>query len=471
MMKKTLYTLLLTTLVICYSEAQLLESLPGAVQQAVAWHADMEEGNLQDWTELNNTQSGGAIDVIGLDDNSVSIDSRFAHTGKYSIKTSLKNALSTTTKEIRLVRWADNSLNNGSESLPGTGYYSTFAYLPYLYNPNADSSQDGDWTIIEFKNSNSPNAPVWKVIVEYDEVTDKMALALKSNTGQFKTYIQASASKINLPVNKWTHIEVFFKTSNVNQTDGKISLWQDGERLFEINNVVTSLSDNSIEWSLTNSASYITGEPIDGRASIYYDDSMISGVAIHPYIDLVAALPLELVSFNVINAGKEVEINWRAASESNIKNYTIQRRFETDEVYTDIDILEAVNDPSITSQYQIQDLENKKAGVYYYRLHVKDNDGQEYFSDLQSVSIRSRNIPGIIAFPNPVQNELYFEGLGAEEELTLIEVFDMTGHRHIRVQDYTFLSTKIDLADLNPGMSVVQVSKGLNRFSKKIVRH
>lgn len=459
------------TIVVSQGYSQLFETLPGAVQQSVMWYADMEEGNFQDWSELNTTNPGGEIDIIGQDDNSVSIDSRFAHTGKYSIKTSLRNAINTSNKEIRLVRWADSALDQGGNNLPGTGYYSTFAYLPYVYNPNSSSGQNSDWTIIEFKNSNSDLAPLWKVVVEYDEATNKMALALKSDTGNTETYIQKQVSRINLPVNKWTHIEVFYKASNPNQQDGQISLWQDGQNLFEINDVVTSTSDNSVEWSLTNSAEQITGEPVDGRASIYYDDSMISGVAIHPYLEVVAALPLELVSFNVINAGNEVEIKWSAASESNIKEYVIQRRFETDNMYEDIDILEAVNNSEVTSHYQKLDLENKIAGVYYYRLHVKDNDGQEFFSDLQSASIKSRNISGISAFPNPVQNELNLEGLSTNEELTLIQVFDMQGHRHFKFQDYTSLSTKIDLTDLVPGIYIIQVSSGLNRFSKKIVKY
>lgn len=470
-MRNFLYIILLTVISISQGHSQLFETLPGAVQQSVMWYADMEEGNLQDWSELNATNPGGEIEVKGGDDNSVSVDSRFAHTGKYSIKTSLKNALSASAKEIRLVRWADNSKDNGGKDLPGTGYYSTFAYLPYVYNPHFSNSQESDWTIFEFKNSNSATAPIWKVVVEYDRSTNKMALALKSSTGATKKYIQKPQSKINLPVNKWTHIEVFYKASNTNLADGQISLWQDGESLFEINDVVTSISDNSVEWSLTNSAEYITGEAVDGRASIYYDDSMISGVAIHPYLDVVAALPLELVSFNVINAGKEVEIKWRAASESNIKHYVVQRRFETEDVYTDIDVLAAINDESVTSQYRILDLENKKAGVYYYRLHVKDNDGQEYFSDLQSANIRSRNISGLMAFPNPVQNKLNLEGLGAEEELTLIRVYDLSGNRHIELNDYTNQSTLIDLSELNPGMYIIQISKGLDRFSKKIIKH
>lgn len=468
-MKKTFNTLILVVCCFTLSQAQLFETLPGAVQQSVMWYADLEEGNLQDWTDQNSSDPGGNIDLNGVDQSAVSIDSRFAHTGKYSLKTSLKNAFNTSTKEIRLVRWADNALDQGGKNLPGTAYYSTFAYMPYVYNAG-NNSTDSDWTIIEFKNSNSSSAPIWKVIVEFDEESNKMVLALKSNTGEFKTYSQETVSQIHFPVNKWSHIEVYYEASDPNQPNGQISLWQDGESIFEINDVVTSRNDKTIEWSLTNSAEHITGEPIDGRASIYYDDSFISALAIHPYLDVVAALPLELVSFNVLNVGKEVQIKWSAASESNIKQYIIQRRFETEERFEDIDILSANNDPDVTSEYSTLDLQSKKAGVYFYRLHVKDNDGQEFFSDLQSVNIRSRNIAGIAAFPNPVARELIIEGLGAEEELTQIQIFDLQGHRYFDFEDYTSLSTSVDLEGILPGMYILQISKGLSRFSRKIIK-
>lgn len=470
---------LLFGLFLSTSHAQLLEILPLEARNAVMWYADMEEGTLSDWEDAEASEPGGEVFMSGGEDAQASADKRFAHSGKFSARASITNAYRAENgnKGIKFRRWADGALDNGGKLLPKEGYYSSFLYIPHVYNPTKENSwntgDDGYWNIFDFSNLNEDGTTesIWALNAHHDAGNNKMYLFLRSEKNDVTNHIQLASSRISVPVNKWMHLETYYKNSDDGESNGSISVWQDGNLLFEINDIVTTENNKTIAWSVGNTTDHIEGETVGGSASIFVDDSMISSLAIHPYLEAVVALPLELVSFDVLNSGKDVEVKWSTTSESNIKHYLVQRRHESDTEFVDFKILEANNQSDGINNYNIFDLENKKVGLYYYRLRVLDNDGQDYYSDLQSITIKGGNFYGIKTFPNPTQNRIYIEGLNDVEENTTINVYDVYGTLMISESKMTRLTASADLSELIPGIYVIQVSKGLDRYSKKIIKH
>lgn len=469
-----LFGLLLST-----SNAQLLDILPLEARNSVMWYADMEEGTLNDWNDAEAAEPGGEVFMAGGDDAQATADKRFAHTGKFSARASITNAYRAENgdKGIKFRRWADGALDKGGKLLPKEGYYSSFLYIPHIYNPTKDNSwntdDDGYWNIFDFSNLNNDGTTesIWSLNAQHDASNNKMYLFLRSDKNEITNHVQLATSRISVPVNKWMHLETYYKNSDDGSSNGSISVWQDGNLLFEINDIITTENNNSIVWSVGNTTDHIEGETVTGRASIFIDDSMISSLAIHPYLEATVALPLELVSFDVLNSGNDVEVNWSTTSESNIKHYIVQRRHESDTDFLDFKILEANNQSDGINRYDIFDLESKKVGLYYYRLRVLDNDGQDYFSDLQSITIKGGNFYGIKTFPNPTIDRIHIEGLNDDEDITIINVYDAYGSVMMSQSKMTRLSTSIDLSELNPGIYIVQVSKGLDRYSKKIIKN
>jgi len=459
--------------------AQLLDVLPREARDAVMWYADLEEGTLEDWADTGSSQPGGEIYNSGGNDVQASADNRFAHSGRFSARASISNAYRAENgdKGVKFRRWADGALDKGGKLLPNEGYYSSFLYIPHIYNPTKENTwntnDDGYWNIFDFAvlNTDGSTETLWELNAHHDAGNNKMYLFLQSAQDENISYVQLATSRISVPVNKWMHLETHYKNSSDGNNNGTITVWQDGHLLFEINDIATTLENKPIAWSVGNTTDHIEGELVKGSASIYIDDSIISSLPIHPYLAATVALPLELVSFDVLNSGKDVEVKWSTSSESNLKHYIVQRRHETEIDFIDFKILKANNLSDEVNDYDVFDLDDKKVGLYYYRLRVLDNDGQDYYSDLQSISIRGGNFYGIKTYPNPAQNKITIEGLNEAESLTQINVYNINGTLMMSRSKLSRLSTSVDLSDLIPGIYVIQVSKGLDRYSKKIIKN
>lgn len=477
-MYKRIFFTLLAMSILSISQGQLLELLPDEARDAVIWYADLEEGSLEDWSDAQSTDPGGEIYKSGGDDALAEANKRFAHSGKFSAKASITNAYRAENgdKGIKLRRWADNAIDQGGKMLPQEGYYSSFLYIPHIYNPSKpiewNTDDRGYWNIFDFAtlDENGSTETMWALNAHHDAGTNKMYLFLQSDQNDVSSHVQLATSRISVPINKWMHLETYYKKSDAGKNNGAITVWQDGKLLFDIKDIVTTIDDKNISWSVGNTTDHIEGESVEGRASIYIDDSIISSEAIHPYLEVAVALPLELVSFDVINSGTDVEVKWSTSSESNIKHYIVQRRHESETNYKDYRIVEANNQLEGLNNYDIFDLDQKKVGLYYYRLRVLDNDGQDYYSDLQSITVKGGNFYGIKTYPNPVENNINIEGLNDDEDMTFINVYDVYGALMISKTKLAKLSTNVDLSQLLPGIYVVQVSKGLDRYSKKIIK-
>jgi len=459
-------------------QAQLLDVLPLEARASVMWYADLEEGTLEDWSDANASEPGGEIFNSGGNDAQASADNRFAHSGKFSAKASISNAYRAENgdKGIKFRRWADGAFDKGGQLLPNEGYYSSFLYIPHIYNPSKEdqwsTGDAGYWNIFDFAilNDDRSTETIWSLNAHHDAGTNKMYLFLESEQNQSSKYVQLTNSRESLPVNKWLHLETFYKNSTDGLNNGSIMVWQDGKLLFEINDVITTTQNKPISWSVGNTTDHIEGESVEGSASIYIDDSIISSLPIHPYLEATVALPLELVSFDVLNSGKDVEVKWSTTSESNIKHYIVQRRHENDDQFYDFIMLEANNLSDGINYYDVFDLEDKSVGLYYYRLRVLDNDGQDYFSDLQSITIKGGNFYGIKTYPNPTAADINIEGLSDTDDEVLINVFDIHGTLMMSSFKQAKLSASLDLSKLDPGVYVMQVSKGLDRYSRKIIK-
>jgi len=78
-----------------------------------------------------------------------------------------------------------------------------------------------------------------------------------------------AATQVDVPVGRWVHIETFFQRST--GTDGQITIWQDGVKLFDLSGIQTTTSDNQ-QWALSNYTDNIN----PSSTVIYADDAVIS---------------------------------------------------------------------------------------------------------------------------------------------------------------------------------------------------
>ncbi len=93
---------------------------------------------------------------------------------------------------------------------------------------------------------------------------------------------------------------------------------------------------------------------------------------------------------SVRSDGNNIIIAWQAVSESNVKQYVVQRKSGNSE-YVDI----AWVNPRSDMNYEVTDKEAyKSSGTWYkYRIKIVDNDGSESF--LEQAGIVSHNVSSV----------------------------------------------------------------------------
>jgi hypothetical protein len=226
-------------------------STPLASASNVIWSADSETGNLDQWTA---GQYGEAAFNSGSGTVTPSTD--VAHSGTTSLKLAINDA-SGTSQAARIFRWNDPEGN----ALPESAYYSVWYYFPQNYTPAEW------WNVMQFKSRTSSDSvdPMWVLNVGN---RDNGNMYFYLWDAMHKRSFDA-ATALDLPVSQWTHIEIYFRRST--GTSGQITIWQDGTKLFDLDQIQTTTADNQ-QWSLSNYTDNITpSNPV-----IYADDAVIS---------------------------------------------------------------------------------------------------------------------------------------------------------------------------------------------------
>lgn len=121
-----------------------------------------------------------------------------------------------------------------------------------------------------------------------------------------------------------------------------------------------------------------------------------------------SALPVELTGFEVEPTNNRVHLSWETASETNNKQFKVQRR-TGDQAFETIGEVEGAGTTYEPQSYQFYD-GNPSEGTNYYRLKQVDFDGSHEFSAIKAVNFeggdRSIDLALKQVSPNPFQREI-----------------------------------------------------------------
>src|ERR1041385_4508956 len=206
----------------------------------VLWSADMETGDLSQWSVPDvpsGTNAGGGVFNSGFATSSVDAVG-LAHSGLHSAKLFV-NTLNTgefPTSGTRLFRWLE------PEKYPEL-YYSVWFSFPQHYVPNGNPPW---WNVFQWKSKRGDTSDPFIALnvgnrpdgAMYFYAYDKNA---KNSYGQ---------SIKNIPEERWVRIDAFYKCSG--EKNGQITFWQDGTQILDIGNVQTRYPDGNCSWSVNN---------------------------------------------------------------------------------------------------------------------------------------------------------------------------------------------------------------------------
>jgi putative NADPH-quinone reductase len=275
-----------------------IEQLPNSVKNDILWYCDYEDNSFYKWegegTETPN--AGGGIFVTDSVNSIYGIEQSLHYSGKFSAFATIKNAVTPTEKKaIRFMRWTDKPWDQNGDYFPNSAYYSTFFLMKHSYNPakspDNDPEQDGGWwNIFQFKSKNNTGSmPVVTLDVYNEDNKMYFGLVIKDypddNSSDYNFEYILQENPIPIKVNEWNHIEVFYEKSNI--YSGQVIVWQNNVKIFEKHNIRTVLPpDETAVWGIGNYTDFIKGDTVNGTATIYFDDAIVSKIKISDYINL-----------------------------------------------------------------------------------------------------------------------------------------------------------------------------------------
>lgn len=138
------------------------------------------------------------------------------------------------------------------------------------------------------------------------------------------------------------------------------------------------------------------------------------------------ALPVELLSFDVVKIGEQANLNWETASEFNNAGFEVQRSSDGQNWNT-IGFVESKEIQQARNIYQYRDTPELKGNVYYRLLQV-DNDGLTKTGEVKSLNFGYVD-SNLSVFPNPAQDRVTIEYQVASELAKEVDVrlYDLTG--------------------------------------------
>jgi hypothetical protein len=220
------------------------------------WFAGHETNNFSEWfTTTYSTTEGNEGGIYNTATGNASITTEVAHSGTHSLKMNLNSPNDGSPQAARVFRWQESRTKQPL-------YYSVWYYIPQQYKPQ------NWWNVLEFKSRNaSRNDAFWQLNI--GNRTDGSMNFYLYNWVNKKSFTQSTK---NIPVGKWFNVEVFYQQSATNT--GRITMWQDGEQLFDQTGITTMFSDalESANFAVANYTDNIS----PANTTIYIDDLKIS---------------------------------------------------------------------------------------------------------------------------------------------------------------------------------------------------
>lgn len=214
---------------------------------------------------------------------------------------------------------------------------------------------------------------------------------------------------------------------------------------------------------------------------IYIDDFSLSGQAFSLTWQLSSGssldctvLPMELLLFQAIPRGSQIDLAWRTATERNTDRFEVQRSRD-DQQFIPIGQQDAAGESLQPLDYSFTD-QAPLAGPNYYRLKLLDRDGSFTFSSVEVAFVERSLDQRPLLFPVPAMDLLHVSFHAPTEGMAIIRLRDALGRP---VAEHPATVTKgrnaltIPLLDLAEGCYTLEVdlSHGLRLPANSFLKH
>lgn len=183
-------------------------------------------------------------------------------------------------------------------------------------------------------------------------------------------------------------------------------------------------------------------------------------------------LPIQLLSFNVAcSPENKVKLHWTTASESNSKEFIVEKLIKEGNSYYKIGSVAAAGNSNVLKQYHFTDI-NPINGKQFYRLKMVDRDGTFKYSDIEVADCSSNQYNEFSISPVPAETETWIRYAGTESQNITVDIYDAAGKlmKHQTAFINASNPVRITLQELSAGLYFLKItSKNNNTVIKKIM--
>ncbi|RLD43300.1 MAG: hypothetical protein DRI86_10240 [Bacteroidetes bacterium] len=209
----------------------------------------------------------------------------------------------------------------------------------------------------------------------------------------------------------------------------------------------TSSEWEEVSGTYSHTGSVDLGNPVSGTLTVT-GVSSFSPFAPGTIDNVNNPLPIELLSFDLLNIENKVQLNWSTASELNNSGFEIQRSMNIEE-WEVLGFVEGAGISNSTKTYSFIDKTPLVAN--YYRLKQIDFDGAFVFSPTRYINIDRSN--SISLYPNPTTQSISISGVDPDR-VSKIYLFNNMGKL---IKTYSPNTSKINMESYSLGVYYLRI--------------
>jgi hypothetical protein len=138
-------------------------------------------------------------------------------------------------------------------------------------------------------------------------------------------------------------------------------------------------------------------------------------------------MPIGLTNFTaVLSVQQIVDLNWQTATETNNRDFTVQKSADGMN-YETVAVVEGAGTSLVTHSYHVSDAEPFD-GVTYYRIRQTDNDGKSTYSSVRVIQFEN-NRSDVQLYPNPSNGESITVGLPGSGKIQRVAIYNSMGQQ------------------------------------------
>jgi len=179
-------------------------------------------------------------------------------------------------------------------------------------------------------------------------------------------------------------------------------------------------------------------------------------------LQLDAVLPVTYTALSARARGNTVEVSWQTLNEAGISGFEVERSRDGIS-FESVGNLKASGTGVGTKAYRWVDIYPNQ-GVNYYRLKVKDLQGEVGYSAICRVSLAGTEVPQI--YPNPAVHTLYLQP-GTQSGSGSFEVWNAAGKQVLRTPVWGSYPVQVNIAGWQPGIYFYRINGYSGKFLKQ----